>query len=273
MNKIRQPAAAGTFYSSDPQKLNQELDVLLSVSQPEQIITSISGIISPHAGYIYSGRTAAFAFNILKGKKIKNIIIVSPSHRQYFEGISIYDGDGFKTPLGIAEVNKEIALRIKKGSSYIFFGSAEHKEEHAIEVQIPFLQKVLSNFKIIPIIMGSQKVNMINNLSIQLSKVIDNETIILASSDLSHYYSKKEANLLDSVVEKRVKDFDFDGLQTDLENSYCEACGGGPIVAMMKAASLTGNHKSLILNRSDSGDSSGDDTQVVGYLSAVIFGD
>ena len=273
MNKIRQPVVAGTFYSSDPEKLNQELDVLLATSHPTQIVTSISGIVSPHAGYFYSGRTAAYAFNILRNKNIKNIIIVSPSHRKYFEGISIYDGDAFKTPLGIVEVNKEISLRIMEKSSYIYFGSVEHKEEHAIEVQIPFLQKVLTDFKIIPIIMGSQKGNMVDDLALHLSKVIDNETIILASSDLSHYYSKIEASQLDSVVEKRIIDFDFDGLQSDLENRYCEACGGGPIVAMMKAASLFGSHKSLILKRSDSGDSSGNDAQVVGYLSAVIYGD
>ena len=273
MSKIRQPAVAGTFYSSDPKKLNHELDILLSVSQPVQSLTSVTGIIAPHAGYIYSGKTAAFAFNTLKDKKIKNVIIIAPSHRQYFDGISIYDGDAFETPLGIVEVNKEIALRLIKGSDIIFFGSVGHKEEHAIEVQIPFLQKVLSDIKIVPIVMGDQKKNSVDDLANQLSKVIDDETIILASSDLSHYYSKDEANLLDSIVEKRIRDFDIDGLQLDLENRYCEACGGGPIVAMMKAAAFSGKNKSLILNRSDSGDTSGDDSQVVGYLSAVIYGD
>ena len=273
MNKIRRPAVAGTFYSSDPKKLSQELDLLLSVSQPSQILTSVTGIISPHAGYIYSGKTAAFAFNTLKDKKTKNVVIIAPSHRQFFDGNSIYDGDAFETPLGIVEINKEVAFRLISGSKSIYFSSAGHKEEHAIEVQIPFLQKVLPDIKIVPIVMGNQEKESVDDLANQISKIIDDETIILASSDLSHYYSKQEANLLDSIVEKRIRDFDFDGLQVDLENRYCEACGGGPIIAMMKAANFSGKNKSLILNRSDSGDTSGDDSQVVGYLSAVIYGD
>ncbi|MHB1686631.1 MAG: AmmeMemoRadiSam system protein B [Ignavibacteriaceae bacterium] len=273
MNKIRKPAVAGLFYPSQPKKLNEELDLLLSVSQPVQMPSLITGIISPHAGYIYSGRTAAFAFNILKNKKIKNVIIISPSHHEYFEGISVYEGSAFETPLGIVEVNKEIALKLVKGSNFISLGTAGHKQEHAVEVQIPFLQKVLSDFKIVPIVMGDQRNIFVDELADQLAKVIDNETIILASSDLSHYYSKEEANRLDSIVEKRIRDFDFDRLQFDIENRFCEACGGGPIVAMMKAASLSGNNKSIVLNRSDSGDTSGDNSQVVGYLSAVIYGE
>ncbi len=273
MNKIRKPAVAGLFYPADYHELDNELDILLNLAESKENPSSITGIISPHAGYIYSGRTAAFGFKILKNKNIKNVIIISPSHHEYFRGCSIYNGDAFETPLGAVEINKEVSTRIVEGSENIFFGINGHREEHAVEVQIPFLQKVLNDFNIIPIVMGDQSGAYISELAEQLSKVIGNDTVIVASSDLSHYYSKDKARRLDSIVEEKISHFDFEGLQTDLKNRVCEACGGGPIVSMMKAAFLTGKNKSVILNRSDSGDTSHDNSRVVGYISAAIYGD
>jgi hypothetical protein len=121
--------------------------------------------------------------------------------------------------------------------------------------------------------MGDQGRSFIDELASKISEVIDDDTIIVASSDLSHYHTKFDANRFDSIVEKRILDIDFDRLQYDLENRNCEACGGGPIVAMMKAAFLRKRRKSIILNRSDSGDISGDNNEVVGYLSAALYGD
>jgi len=273
MSKIRKPVVAGLFYPADPNELDKELSLLLSLAEPLLNPDSVTGIISPHAGYIYSGRTAAFGFKVLKNKNIKNVIIISPSHHEYFRGISIYDGDAFETPLGVVEINNEISAKIIEGSKNIFFGINGHREEHAVEVQIPFLQNVLNDFKIVPIVMGDQNAVYVSELAERLAKVIDDYTVIVASSDLSHYYSKDKAFKLDSIVEEKIKQFDFNGLQFDIDNRVCEACGGGPIISMMKAAFLSGKNKSVILNRSDSGDTSGDNNQVVGYLSAAIYGD
>jgi len=115
--------------------------------------------------------------------------------------------------------------------------------------------------------------SFVDELAFKISENIQDDTVIIASSDLSHYHTKYEANQLDSVVEKRILDFDYDRLQYDLENNECEACGGGPIVAMMKAAFNVNRRKSVVLNRSDSGDTSGDSSEVVGYLSAAVYGD
>ena len=272
MNMVRKPSAAGYFYPSSPQKLREELNLLLSVSKPETRPDDIFGIVSPHAGYIYSGRTAAFAYNLIKGREYKNVIVISPSHREYFPGISVYEGDAYETPLGVIEVNIKIADELASGSRLIFKGIQGHREEHAVEVQLPFLQMVLENFKIVPVVMGDQGKAYVDELASKLGKVVDKETLIVASSDLSHYHSKQEAFELDSVVEKWISEFDYEGLRQDLEERACEACGGGPIVAMMKAAALSNKSKSVILNRSDSGDVSGDNGEVVGYISAVICG-
>lgn len=270
--KIRPAAVAGYFYPGDSKELKTQINKYFAQAVSEIYPNKIFGIVSPHAGYQYSGLTAAYAYNLLRDKFIENVIIISPSHREYFPGCCIYDGDAYATPLGIVEVNKEMSRGITDGSKNIFFGENGHKLEHALEVQIPFLQSVLANFKIVPIVMGDQSKIFVDELAEQLAKVVDEKTIIVASSDMSHFYSAEEANRLDSVVEEKINQFVYDGLQTALDEKKCEACGGGPIISMMKSASIYGYKKSLVLHRSDSGDVTGDKSEVVGYLSAVIYG-
>ncbi len=272
MSDIRKPAVAGYFYPSDPVKLNDELETLLAISKPRESVEDVIGLISPHAGYIYSGRTAAYAYNLIKKKNVKTVIIISPSHREYFPGISIYKGDAYSTPLGVIRINKKMAAKLISGSKNIFIGTQGHKDEHGIEVQIPFLQKVISDFEIVPIVMGDQSSFNIEELASKLADAADDNTVIIASSDLSHFHTKDEADALDSIVERRISEFDYETLQSDLEVQRCEACGGGPIVAMMKAADLINKRHSLVLHRSDSSNSSGDTSEVVGYLSAVVYG-
>lgn len=270
---IRKPAVAGMFYPAIKTKLEDEIRTLLAISKPEKEYKNVFGLISPHAGYIYSGRTAAYGFNLLRNSEIQTVVIISPSHREYFPGVSIFNGDAYETPLGVVEINKEISDKLTSDSRVIFKGSEGHKGEHAVEVQIPFLQIVLGDFKIVPIVMGDQGKLYIDELSEKLSQCVDDRTIIVASSDLSHYHSGNEANRLDAVVETKITDFDYDGLQNDLQRRNCEACGGGPIVAMMRAASLINKRRSKVLYRCNSGDTTGDYSEVVGYLSAVIYGE
>jgi AmmeMemoRadiSam system protein B len=270
---IRKPAVAGMFYPAQRNRLEDEVRTLLAISKPEQEYKNVFGLVSPHAGYIYSGRTAAYGFNLLKNSDAQTVVIISPSHREYFPGVSIFNGDGYETPLGIVEINKEMSDKLTSDSRVVFKGLEGHKEEHAVEVQIPFLQMVLGNFKIVPVVMGDQGKLYIDELSEKLSHCIDNKTIIVASSDLSHYYSGDKANKLDLIIETRVADFDYEGLQNDLQRRNCEACGGGPIVVMMKTATLLNKNRSKVLYRCNSGDTTGDYREVVGYLSAVIYGE
>lgn len=269
--KIRHQQVAGYFYPADREKLKAELSLMLNVAKPEKSFNNIFGIVAPHAGYIYSGKTAAYAYNLLKGNKYKTVIIISPSHSEYFPGISIYDGDAYETPLGIVEIDQQISNAIVENSRILFKGIQGHRKEHALEVQIPFLQSVLKDFKIVPIVMGDQGRMFVDELAERISKVVNDETLVVASSDMSHFHSSDEADELDSVVEKRINNFDFENLLMDLDNHKCEACGGGPIAAMMKAASLKNINQSIVLSRSDSGDVTGDKTEVVGYLSAAVY--
>jgi len=269
--KYRKPAVAGMFYPSDPDKLQNELETLLSISIPERNIDNIFGLVSPHAGYIYSGRTAAYGFNLLKGKDYKTVIIISPSHREYFPGISIYDGDGFETPLGKVDLDNEMADKLINQSRIIFRGIEGHRQEHAVEVQIPFLQQVLGEFEIIPIVMGDQGKMFVDELSQKISEAANEDTLVIASSDLSHYYSRTEADKMDSLVARGIEQFDIGKLEENFNLSRCEACGAGAILSLMNSASILNKKKTLLLHRSDSADTSGDYSQVVGYLSAVVY--
>jgi len=271
--KIRHQQVAGYFYPAEKDKLQKDISLLLQAAKPEKSFNKIFGIVSPHAGYIYSGKTAAYAYNLLKNKNYKTVIVISPSHSEYFPGISIYDGDAYETPLGIVEIDQDMTNKLIENSKTIFKGIQGHRKEHALEVQIPFLQTVLSDFKVVPIVMGDQSKIFVDELAEKISKVVDDETLVVASSDMSHFYSSEEADRLDSVVEKRINDFDFEQLLKDIDDHECEACGGGPIAVMMKAAALKNINKSFVLNRSDSGDITGDKSEVVGYLSAVVFKD
>lgn len=269
--RIRHQQVAGYFYPADKDKLQKDIALMLQVTKPEKAFNNIFGIVSPHAGYMYSGKTAAFAYNLLKDKFYKTVIIISPSHAEYFPGISIFDGDAYETPLGIVEIDQVMVDMLVENNKIIFRGIQGHRKEHALEVQIPFLQTVLKNFKIVPIVMGDQSKMFVDELAEKISKVVDDNTLVVASSDMSHFYSAEEAERLDSVVEKRINEFDFEQLLKDLDDHECEACGGGPIAVMMKTASLKNIDKSLVISRSDSGDVTGDKSEVVGYLSAVVY--
>ena len=273
MSYIRAPYVAGHFYPADPVSLRKEISSYLELVKSPKEIDKIFGIVSPHAGYVYSGQTAAYAYNLLKGKNYKRVVVISPSHAEYFTGISVYEGDAYETPLGVVEVDQEFVDKLVEDGSFIFRGIEGHRSEHALEVQIPFLQSVLKDFKIVPIVMGDQAKTFVNKLASRLAEIVDEETLIVSSSDMSHFYSKKEAEKLDSIVEKRINNFDFEALLDDLNLRNTEACGGGPIVAMMKAASLRNIKHALVIHRSDSGDVSGNNREVVGYLSAVVYGD
>lgn len=271
MNMIRKPAVAGMFYPADENNLRSEIEQLLSEVEIDAEVENIFGIVAPHAGYKYSGLTAAKAYKLIENKIYETVIVISPSHREYFAGSCIYEGEAYQTPLGVVPINNEIRDKIISGSDSIFLGNHGHNLEHALEVQVPFLQTVLGDFKIVPIVMGDQNKQYVYDLAARLADVVDNKTLIVASSDLSHFHSKQQANLLDTKVEQSIADFDYEGLLKNLEFKNCEACGGGPIAAMMKAAEMLNHTTSKIIARSDSGDVTGDDSEVVGYLSAVIY--
>jgi AmmeMemoRadiSam system protein B len=221
---------------------------------------------------MYSGLTAAHGYAMLRGEKFDTVVVVSPSHREFFSGVSVYSGEAYETPLGMIEVNAKLRDALVESAEFIVAAERGHRAEHALEVQLPFLQEVLPPFKLLPLVIGDQKREVCIRLGEALAKVLkDENALLVASTDLSHFYDAKVANELDNVMIKDVQEFDADKLMMDLERQRTEACGGGPVVAVMTALKRLGVAHLEVLHHSNSGDATGDHSSVVGYLSAVAY--
>jgi AmmeMemoRadiSam system protein B len=272
MATIREPAVAGMFYPSQPAQLNRDVDQLLHEAKPPTEKGQLMALISPHAGYMYSGSTAAMGYKLLSSWKFDTVVIVGPSHREYFRGVSIYGGDAYRTPLGDVFIDTALREQLQAQSEAIAISSVGHRTEHAIEVQLPFLQKTLREFLFLPIVMGDQRREYCDILANALAATVRSKHILLvASSDLSHYHPHDIAVRLDRRVIDEVEALNPDGLMQRLENDEVEACGGGPMVVVIKTAQALGANRSLVLRYCTSGDVTGDKDAVVGYLSAVLM--
>ena len=272
MARVRQPAVAGAFYDADPDVLRRHVDSLLDQAGGATVKGSIKGLVSPHAGYMYSGSTAAVGYRLLRGKSYDAVILVGPSHREFFTGASIYPGDSYRTPLGDVPVHKEMRDELVKEGGTIMLSDAGHRGEHCLEVQLPFLQRVLGEFSIVPIIIGNQRREFCLALGNALAKAASRRNVLLvASSDLSHYHPYDEAVKLDRQVIGLVEALDEKTMMDQIEEERIEACGGGPVVSVMHAAKLLGANRSQVLFYCNSGDVTGDKDAVVGYLSAAFL--
>lgn len=271
--EIRPPAVAGTFYPAEPDRLQDLLHQQLKLAEQSSPPTSsVTSLISPHAGYRYSGQTAAAGFHFVSETEFEATIIVAPSHREYFDGISVFDGAGYATPLGVSYVDTGLRDELLRMQDLIRPSSLGHGPEHAVEVQLPFLQLLFPGATILPIVMGDQRREYCHALGVTLSQLCrDRKVLLIASTDLSHYHDYNLANELDSIAEEHISRFDVEGFMSALEADVIEACGGGPTVAIMTASLLLGAKRAVILDRRNSGDVTFDRTSVVGYLSAALL--
>ncbi len=271
---IRPPAVAGKFYPDDPEQLREMVSGLLHEAESEPVRGEIRGIIAPHAGYVYSGFTAAHAYKLLRGRSVPVVVVVSPSHFDFFHGVSVYPGDAYETPLGTIPVNTALRDALVAASDVVIMSEVGHRSEHALEVQLPFLQLTLrpGSFTLLPVVVGEQKRETCFALARALGEVLrDQDALLVASTDLSHYYPAPVADRLDAVIAKDIAAFDYEQLIADLEAHRTEACGGGPTVAVMAALEDLGVRTMKVTHRSNSGDTTGDYSSVVGYLSAVAY--
>jgi len=273
--KVRPPAVAGTFYPADPKVLASTVDGVLAKATVPQI-QDLAAVICPHAGYEYSASVAAYSYALLKGRKIERVILIAPSHLETFPFSAIYDGTAYSTPLGEVPVDQAFAAKLAKVSRLIQISDRGHKPvgdrgEHSIEVQLPFLQRALGQFKLVPIIMGDQGYDACRSLGLALAKNITGpDTIIVVSSDLSHYHPYDEAVKIDHKTLKAIEEWDYLSMSRNFDQRIWEACGGGPIIAAMIACERLGAKQAQVLKYANSGDTAGDKTQVVGYGAVAI---
>lgn len=275
MNRL--PAFSGSFYSASSTGLAKDIAKLLTTakvpSKVTQAFPSPLGFVVPHAGYVYSGYTAAHAYKMMKELEYDTAILLGPSHHAYVDGYGLYVNGDFESPVGSLSVDTETTSFLLKRPQ-MSIATEAHLAEHSLEVQIPFLRTVKPGIKIVPILLGDYRLNNLQVLAKNLVETIENfpkkRIVFLISTDLSHYHSAEAADRMDSQFIQLFKDFKIKDLIEGVNTNKLEACGSGPVIALMLLAQALKRTKVEILSHTNSAKSSGDYKRVVGYFSAVV---
>jgi MEMO1 family protein len=268
---IKEPSVAGTFYPSDKDELAKTVDDLLSKAQKSSPDGRLVAMISPHAGYRYSGQVAAYGYSEIKDSSIQKVFLIGPSHHAVFRGASVYLKGKFRTPLGDVEINEKLAKELLSETADIRFDPGAFDKEHSLEVQLPFLQTVLKDFTIVPVLVGSPTKDTIEHLIIKLAGMIDEKTLIIASTDLSHYHGYSKAVEMDSRIISAIERLSLSDAGQLLRTGDSELCGIYPVVITMEAARRSGANTGILFNYANSGDTAGGKDRVVGYASIGLY--
>ena len=273
--EVRLPTVSGYFYSSDPQELSATVQDFMAKAEqiPFARTGKLWGLIVPHAGYEYSGEVAGYAYGQLKGNNFDTVVLIGPSHRHAFRGVSVGDYTSYQTPLELVPVNRELVKGLINSHELISFYHQAHDNEHSIEVQLPFLQSALSNFKIVPILMGDISLHTCQVLANTLYDVCKNKNILfIATSDLSHFYPYSQAIEIDNKTIEAITSFNAELLFTGIINGNYELCGASPVITLLLLAKRLEIMSPLLLKYMNSGDVyDGNKLQVVGYSSFILY--
>jgi len=251
MTTTRQPAVAGTFYSASPVSLQEMVDTFLDNVEDIPDISDLKALIVPHAGLAASGQVAAYGYKLLKENKKKKVILLGPAHTTFLEDVVCDEHDEWETPLGTVTIAENSFHK----------SIVAHRTEHCLEVQMPFLQTVLDDFTIIPLIAGDADPRKIAGA---IDDILDDDTILIISSDLSHFNDYDTAVKLDNNTIDAIKNLDYNKMLAE-----GDACGKIPILTLIDIARRRG-WKSTFLAYANSGDITGDNDRVVGYASFAI---
>ena len=279
--KIRLPAHAGTFYAGSSYKLKEQIDYcfkheLGSGRTPivsREKCNNLISLVCPHAGYVYSGSIAAHAYDKLaEDGKLNSVIIIGPNHTGYGSGVSLTTSGVWRTPLGDIEIDSELAYQIYEQSELVDIDDLGHRFEHSIEVQLPFLQYLYDiNFKLIPITMMMQDIEVSRDLGSTVAKaIIGKNVVMIASTDLTHYQHSTSAWRNDKRIIDAILSLDENSVYKNVEEYNISMCGYGSVSAVIIASKILGASKTELLNYATNGDMTGDQRQVVDYASFTI---
>jgi AmmeMemoRadiSam system protein B len=273
---MRRPAVAGSWYPGTPGALAREVDGYLAAAGAALDREPLA-LIAPHAGIMFSGPVAAHAYASLRGSAVPVAVLVGPSHFVGFDGVAVYPEGAFDTPLGPAPVDAEVAAELMRAWNGIQPLAGPHGREHSLEMQLPFLRRVAPETAIVPLLMGYQDPETIRELAGALERTLaGRRALLVASTDLSHYFDDERARQLDAGVLDCVERLDPEALLAEFlrhpegERGRCVGCGAGPAIAVLMAARALGARRGHVLRYATSGEVSGDYTSVVGYMAAAI---
>jgi MEMO1 family protein len=273
--ETRPSPIAGQWYPADPARLAASVDSYLEACNPTQIPGEVVAVMAPHAGHIYSGPVAAYAFKTLEGLPIELTAVVAPMHHPYREPLLTTSHPAYWTPLGDVPVDQQALSELEAAlNEELGYGltPVRRDPEHSLEIEIPFLQRVLPpGFKLLPVMVRDQRASVARSLGKALAQVLkERRAILVASTDLSHFYSHSNAKILDSEVLHEVEAFNPEGVLKVEEEGRGFACGKAALAAVMWAAKELGATRAIVLHYATSAEVSGDYGQVVGYAAAAF---
>lgn len=279
---VRPSPIAGQWYSANPRHLAQQIDAFIQQAHPQPVEGDVLAIMVPHAGHIYSGPVAGYAFAALKGLQPDVVIVASPMHYPYYEAFLTSGHEAYGTPLGEIPVERDAILELDgylRQELGVGLATVRHDPEHSLEIELPFLQRVFqSPFGLIPVMVREQSLPAIEGLGRALAHLVRSgkalsgrKTVMVASTDLSHFYTQAEAARLDHAFLERVAAFDPAGVIRIEDEGKGFACGRGALAAVMHAARLLGADQARVLHYATSGDITGDYDRVVGYGAALFL--
>ena len=274
---VRRSVIAGQWYPSQPERLRQTIDGFLGNVTPRPIdgqTASSLGLIAPHAGYTYSGQTAAYAYRRVQGASYDVVAVISPLHRLPLGRFAIVSADAYETPLGLVNLDAESIAAL---SEKVQINRVGRDDEHSVEIQLPFLQIALGDFGLLPVMIGESSFEAGEQLGLALADVLKGKTaLIVASTDLHHIPNYDEVVRRDQVVVDAIASFDMARIKEALSPWDCSVCGRVPIYAMLTAAKALGADRIEILHHTNSGDVTGvraPGQYTVGYLAAAVYKD
>lgn len=274
MAQIRKPAVAGQWYPNNVEELKQMLNSFFNNVHLTDPTDEPIGIISPHAGFAYSGQVAAHGYSLIQNKPYDTIILLGSSHHFMKNEISVYNGQFYETPYGKIPIDKKIAKRLIKSDKRILFEPKIHKPEHSIEAQLPFLQYKLNNFKIVPILTSSNDLSLLDILANELYEIVQQnssrEFLFVCSTDMSHYHTDKIARRIDALTIDLILQNRWNQLKKNILTGKCELCGYYALYSFLNVMKHLSDNNAKLLKYANSGDISGNKLKVVGY-SSIIF--
>lgn len=267
-NSIRKSILAGSWYSASKATLEKNIKSYFEKAQPTDLNNeSLIAIAVPHAGHIYSGTVAAHSFKHIKKGQFKTVVLIGPSHHHYFTGVSVNNAQNYETPLGVAYTNLDLANTLIEQNKWISYVPDAHKKEHSLEIQIPFIQYIDPDLRIVIMVMGAQTRQNVDIVANALFNVLKdrNDVLVLASTDYSHFFNEQQAHTLDQTCIDHILQKDVKGLMSSLGDKTCQMCGGGPCAAVLSYGLKKGVTNVYLEKYATSADVTGDSSNVVGY--------
>jgi MEMO1 family protein len=271
INDLRPSPIAGKWYPGKQGELASMIDRFVAAAADTPLAGTINGLIVPHAGYIYSGQTAAAAFKLIRGLTYRRVVVISPMHSYYDDPILTSGHEAYWTPLGVVPVDRGMVEALEH---HLPLAAVRRDPEHALEIELPFMQHLLGGpFQLIPLMLRDQTYATAWEVGTALATVLKDEegTLLVASSDLSHFYTDAQARALDRIMLEQIVTFDAEKVIRVEDEGRAFACGRAAIAAVMIACKALGASEAKIVAYATSADASGDLTRVVGYGAAALF--